>query len=165
MNSNERPTGLDRRGVLLMAGGLIGASALSGSAFAQATPPSFPITDDYHRARLAITKGLDPKRGRIALDIPRLAESGNSVTMKVTVASPMTAADHVREIVVLSERNPIAEIARFKLSPRSGRAELTTNIRLATTQHVHAFAVMSDGTVWTADSEVIVLLAACIDGA
>ena len=150
--------------MLRLLGLAAGSAALPATAFAQAEAPTFPITDEYRRARLAASKGRQPKQGRILLDIPRLAESGNSAATKVTVASTMTPTDNVREILILSERNPITEIARFTLTPRSGRAEVQTNIRLATTQNVHAFAEMSDGSVWTASTEVVVLLAACIDG-
>ena len=161
MSEHEPDSGMNRRNLLGLAGGLA-AAIVALPADAQA--PAYPISQMYRDARAAIAAGRELKRGRIALDIPRLAESGNSVAMKVTVASPMTAKDHVREIVILSERNPVTEIARFKLTPRAGRAEVQTNIRLATTQNVHAFALMSDGSVWTADTEVVVLLAACIDG-
>lgn len=166
MQKDDLTIVISRRDLLLLGAGLAGGVAASGVAAlpAAAQVPAYPVSEMYRAARATIANGRELKRGRILLDIPRLAESGNSVATKITVSSPMTAADHVREIVILSERNPVTEIARFKLGPRSGKAEVATNIRLATTQNVHAFAVMSDGSVWTADTEVVVLLAACIDG-
>jgi sulfur-oxidizing protein SoxY len=123
-----------------------------------------PVSELYLAARSDLARGRPIREGRVTLDVPRLAESGNSVPLKVVVASPMTAADHVTRIHILSEQNPIARIATFRLGPRAGRAEVATNIRLATTQNIHAIAEMSDGSLWEAASEVVVLLAACLDG-
>jgi len=101
--------------------------------------------------------------GRVALKIPELAENGNAVGMMVEVQSPMTAADHVKTIHILSEKNPLVDVVRFHLGPRAGRARVATNIRLATTQRVVALAEMSDGSLWQGDASVIVTLAACVD--
>src|SRR4029453_6519901 len=88
------------------------------------------------------------KIGRVKLTLPPLAESGNSVPLKVQVESPMTAADYVQSIHIFSEKNPRPTIARFHLSPRVGRAEVSARIRLAGTQQVVAVAVMNDGSCW-----------------
>ncbi len=104
-----------------------------------------------------------PKTGRVKLTLPPLAESGNSVPLKVQVESPMIATNHVTSIHIFSERNPRPVIARFHLGPRSGKAEVSTRIRLAGTQQVVALAVMSDGSAWLGTAEVVVTAAACID--
>lgn len=120
-------------------------------------------TSDLLDAIAKITKGNPAKVGRVALKIPELAENGNAVGMTVEVQSPMTAADHVKTIHILSEKNPLVDIVRFHLGPRAGRARVSTNIRLANTQRVVALAEMSDGTIWQGDANVLVTLAACID--
>lgn len=104
-----------------------------------------------------------PRPGRIELDIAPLVENGNAVPITVRVDSPMSAADHVREIVVFNERNPQPDVLRCTLTPASGRAEVSARIRLATTQHLVALARMSDGSVWQHTVEVIVTLAACLE--
>jgi sulfur-oxidizing protein SoxY len=76
----------------------------------------------------------------------------------------MTAADHVREIAVFTEKNPQLDVVRFHLGPANGRAEVATRIRLATSQHVVALARLSDGSVWQHSVDVLVTLAACIEG-
>ncbi len=48
-----------------------------------------------------------PRADGIALEVPQLSENGNSVDIAVKVASPMTAADHVTAIHILSEKNPV----------------------------------------------------------
>jgi len=148
--------GIDRRTVI--AG--LGAAVVALPRGAKAEGPS----DLFRAAERELAKGRTIRDGRVVLDIPRLAENGNSVAVAVSVDSPMTAADHVRTIHLLSERNPIAVIGRFHLGPRAGRAEVKTYVRLATTQNVHAIAEMSDGSLWRAQGESVVLLAACLDG-
>ena len=110
-----------------------------------------------------LTKGAAVKTGRVAIVMPELAENGNTVAMTVTVESPMTAADHVKAIHIIADKNPIARVVSFHLGPRSGRAKVAANIRLATTQVVTALAEMSDGQFWSGTQEVIVTLAACLD--
>jgi sulfur-oxidizing protein SoxY len=106
----------------------------------------------------------EPKPGRVNLEAPQLAENGQSVRIQVSVDSPMTAEDHVKTITVFSEKNPIATVIRFHLGPRSGRARVATNIRLAASQRIIAVASMSDGTHWSGEANVVVTLAACLDG-
>ncbi len=101
--------------------------------------------------------------GRVKLDIPPLVENGNSVPLAVTVESLMTPANHVRRIAVFNEKNPQPNVTTFHLTPRSGRAHVTTRIRLADSQAIVAIAELSDGTFWSAQADVIVTLAACIE--
>lgn len=105
-----------------------------------------------------------PRRGRVKLELPVLADNGNSVPMKVSVESPMTEADHVKSIRLLSERNPEREMAVFHLGPRAGAAEVSSRVRLAGSQVVTAIAEMSDGSQWMDTAHVQVTLSACVDG-
>jgi sulfur-oxidizing protein SoxY len=86
------------------------------------------------------------------------------VPVVVRVESPMTPADHVREIVLFNERNPQRDVLRCQLTPANGRAEVGTRIRLATSQQLVALARLSDGSVWMHSADVLVTLAACIEG-
>lgn len=103
------------------------------------------------------------RSGRVTLDIAPLVENGNTVPVTVSVDSPMTEADHVRSIAIFNERNPQHEVAMFQLSPRNGRAVVSTRIRLATSQQLVAIARMNDGSCWQARVDVVVTLAACIE--
>jgi sulfur-oxidizing protein SoxY len=107
--------------------------------------------------------GAQAQTGRIKLDLPPLVENGNSVPLTVAVESPMTVGEHVRRIAVFNEKNPQPSVATFHLTPRSGRANVTTRIRLADSQKIVAIAELSDGTFWSAQADVIVTLAACIE--
>ena len=97
------------------------------------------------------------------IELPELAENGNSVPLKLTVDSPMTPADHVKMLYVFSEKNPVSNVVRFHLGPRSGVARVQTSIRLAATQRITAVARMSDGSLWSGAADVIVTQAACLD--
>jgi sulfur-oxidizing protein SoxY len=110
-----------------------------------------------------LTLGAPVRHARVLLELPLLIENGNSVPMKVTVESPMTAQDHVRVIHLISEKNPVRHMASFHLGPRAGRAEIQSRIRLAGSQRVVALAQMSDGTFWADVRSTLVTLSACID--
>jgi sulfur-oxidizing protein SoxY len=110
-----------------------------------------------------VTKGAPVSKGRVKLEMPLLADNGNSVSMSVRVESPMTQADHVRAIHLISERNPETRMASFHLGPRAGSAEITSRVRLAGSQRVVALAEMSDGSFWMDTANVVVTLSACVD--
>jgi sulfur-oxidizing protein SoxY len=110
-----------------------------------------------------ITQGATVREGRVKLEIPRLADNGHSVPLKVSVESPMNAAEYVRSITLLSERNPRPLMATFHLGPKAGRAMVSTRVRLNGTQRVLALAQLSDGSYWSAGAEVEVTESACLD--
>lgn len=110
------------------------------------------------------TGGVEVRAGRVAMDISPLVENGNTVPLSVVVDSPMTEADHVRAIAVFNERNPQPHVITVRLGPRSGRAILATHIRLATSQTLLAVAALSDGSFWSDRAQVVVTLAACVEG-
>ena len=103
------------------------------------------------------------REGKVTLDVPPLVENGNTVPLTVSVASPMTADDHVKAIHVFNEKNPQPHVFNAWLSPANGRAVVATRIKLADAQKVVAIAETSKGEFWTAHAEVIVTIAACIE--
>ncbi|GAB5457847.1 MAG: SoxY-related AACIE arm protein [Henriciella sp.] len=100
--------------------------------------------------------------GKVTLRLPPISENGYSVPLTVAVDSPMTGADHVNQIVIFSPRNPLPNIARFKLSAQSGKAEIATRVRLSGTQALTAIAETNDGRLWRGSAETVVTLAACV---
>ena len=110
-----------------------------------------------------VTGGAEVKKGRVKLDIPPLSENGNTVATTVTVESPMTAKDYVKAIHLFAEKNPQPNIISVHLGPRSGKAAVSTRIRLADTQTVTAIAEMSDGSFWQDTGDVIITLGACLE--
>lgn len=141
---------------------IIGAGAAAGLAMLPQAGRATPEMRD--EALAALTKGAPVKDGRVTLTVPAVAENGLSVYTTIAVESPMTEADHVRAIHILSEKNPIAHLMSFHLGPRAGLAKVSTNMRLGASQQVTALAEMSDGSFWRDRKDVIVTIAACIDG-
>ncbi len=115
-------------------------------------------------AAIARVTGSKPvQKGRVKLEVPPLVDNGNAVAISVAVDSPMTEANHVKEIHIFSERNPEPVILSMKLGPRSGRAAAATRVRLADTQTLVAIAAMSDGTFWSGSAQTVVTIAACLE--
>ena len=154
MSSNRPQTGASRRQVLAAGAG---AFSLLVVGPARGTPEAMA------EAVKAFTGGAELRKGKVALEIPALVENGNSVPLKVSVESPMTAQDYVKAIAVFNEKNPQPNVANFHLSPRAGRAVVSTRIRVADTQHITAVAQMSDGSFWSTSAEVVVTLPACVE--
>jgi sulfur-oxidizing protein SoxY len=109
----------------------------------------------------AFTGGKQAAEGKVTLDLPEIAENGNTVPMTVTVESPMNEQSHVTEVLVLADGNPNAGVATFHFSPASGVAEANTRIRLATTQNIIAIARMNDGSFAMATKQVKVTIGGC----
>ena len=145
---------------------LIDTAALAGAAGIW-LPPTGPASATPASMRAAIRKvvGEAPvTKGRLKIDLPPLIENGNAVSLTVAVESPMTVEDHVKAIHVFTEKNPQPNVISVQLGPRAGRATFSSRIRLADSQKVIAIAQMSDGSFWSDEIEVIVTLAACLEG-
>lgn len=136
--------------------------ALCALPFAPARAADAPA-ESVEAMVLKVTGGASVKAGRVKLDIPLLADNGNSVSLKVSVESPMTAANYVKSIHLYAARNPRPNIANYYLGPRAGRAQVSTRIRLGGTQRVLAVAALSDGSFWSGTADVVVTLSACYD--
>ena len=144
----------DRRRFLISCSALVLAPTL---AQAQQNPQREALLRD-------VSRGSPVRIGRVVVDTPTLADNGHSVPLRITVDSPMTAADHVRRITILAERNPRPVVASYALGPYSGRAEIVTRIRVADIQDVIAVAEVSDGSFWMGSAHVIVTELACLEG-
>jgi sulfur-oxidizing protein SoxY len=151
------PTDLDleRRRLLRAAGGAALVVALR--------PARGDAPPELDAAIRAFADGAPVQAGRIALEVAPLVENGNAVPVTVSVQSPMTEAEHVREIAIFNEKNPQRDVIVCHLGPRAGRARVGTRIRLATSQRLVALARLSDGSVWQDAVDVIVTLAACVE--
>jgi sulfur-oxidizing protein SoxY len=121
------------------------------------------LTPELAAVIKAFTRNAALTEGKVEFEIAELIDNGNTIPITITVDSPMTVANHVTEISIFNERNPQREVANFKLSKYSASAEVSTRIRLATSQKLVALARMNDGSCWSKTVEVIVTLAACLE--
>ena len=146
---------------------LIDTAALAGAVGIWLPLATGPASATPASMRAAIRKvvGEAPvTKGRLKIDLPPLIENGNAVSLTVAVESSMTVEDHVKAIHVFTEKNPQPNVISVQLGPRAGRATFSSRIRLADSQKVIAIAQMSDGSFWSDEIEVIVTLAACLEG-
>ena len=103
------------------------------------------------------------KKERVSLSLPMLADNGDMVPLSLKIDSPMTEASHITHVYLISQRNPVPLIAKFVMGPWSGRADLSTRVRLSGNQNVIALARLSDGNFIYDVQEVVVTEAACVD--
>ena len=52
------------------------------------------------------TGGKEPAQGKITIDLPEIAENGNTVPLNITVDAPMTAESYVSDVLVVADGNP-----------------------------------------------------------
>ena len=103
------------------------------------------------------------KKERVTLSLPMLADNGHMVPLSLKIDSPMTEASHITHVYLISQRNPVPLMAKFVMGPWSGRADLSTRVRLSGNQSVIALARLSDGNFIYDVQEVVVTEAACVD--
>ena len=107
------------------------------------------------------TGGKTAEKGKISIELPEIAENGNTVPLSISVDAPMTADNHVSDVLVVAEGNPNPGVATFHFTPLSGKAEAQTRIRLATTQNIVVVAKTSKGEFFTGQRLVKVTIGGC----
>ncbi len=153
---------INRRKALLglsVCTGAIAAISLGPVPAASAVPEMPEWLQTLVRDRLGRSDFVE---GRVVLEMPNRADTGLSVPLTVSVPdSPMTESDYVKSLHVFSTRNPQPLISDYYFTPRSGVAKVSQRIRLAQTQHIYGFAIMSDESAWMLARHVTVTLGAC----
>jgi len=144
---------ITRRGALVLGAGL--TLTLIAADKGAATPAEA----DAEIAKF--TGGAAAEAGKIAIDLPEIAENGNTVPLSIKVDSAMTANDYVSEIRVVADGNPFPGIVRFHLTPMAGRAEVATRIRLNSTENVIVIAKTSTGKFYMDRKVVKVTVGGC----
>ncbi len=157
--------GVSRR-ALLQALGCLGVSAVlgaPGSAQGQgnlgALQPEEKV--DATLRRLFGGRPVKDGSGMVKLDMPLIAENGAVVPITIEVQSPMTPANYVKSVYIISDKNRRPMNAKFSLSPEMGAAVIGTNLRLGETTDVRAVVELNDGTLLTAKQEVKVTVGGC----
>ncbi len=158
MSTKQALSALTRREALLLAAGATMVAA-GGVVLKSGTANA-----DEKMTNEAIMKLIGDKKptdGKITLELPQIAENGNTVPVGVNVESPMTADNYVKSVHLFAEGNPAPDVASLHFTPMSGKASAATRMRLAGTQNVVAVAEMSDGSVFRTQQEVKVTIGGC----
>lgn len=100
--------------------------------------------------------GRPLREGRVQLEVAPLVENGNAVPVTLRCEGAVRMA-------LVAPQNPVVEIVSFRAGPFA-KPEVSTRIRLATTQTLVALAETADGQFWQQPVRVMVTLAACIEG-
>ena len=129
--------------------------ALGAACFALVRP-LFAAPATLDAAIAEFTRGAKITSEKVKFDIAELIDNGNAVAITVSVNSPMTATNYVTAIAIFNEKNPQRDVAKFKLTPLAGRAQVSARIRLATSQKLVAIAEMNDGSFYSQSVDVIV---------
>lgn len=144
-----------RRRALLA--GAVALPLVSLRAHAQIAGPEVPAYNAFLSGRVAQT-------GRLVLDIPRIADNGNLVPVRIAMPGPFAAGAEVRSLHLFSEKNPVPQMAAFHFPVPQPRVEVESRVRLAGTQRLAAVATLADGTLHAAFADVVITLSACVDG-
>jgi sulfur-oxidizing protein SoxY len=155
MRNRRKSMTLTRRQALALGAGSAALIVMGWTEAALATPQA--TADDIAK----FTGGKTAEAGKVSIEMPEIAENGNTVPLSVSVDAPMTAADHVTDVLVVAEGNPNPGVITFHFTPQSGKAEASTRIRLATTQKIIVVAKTSTGKFYTANKLVKVTIGGC----
>jgi sulfur-oxidizing protein SoxY len=99
--------------------------------------------------------------GKVKLDVPQIAENGLVVPINIDVESAMTDKDFVKAVHVWADGNPSPGVLSYKFTPQAGKASASARMRLAQTQNILCIAEMSDGTLYSAKTQVKVTIGGC----
>jgi sulfur-oxidizing protein SoxY len=126
-----------------------------GTASAQDKPPTF---DELYNKIVGDKK---PEEGKVSIDLPEIAENGNTVPYTVAIDNPMSDSDFVKAIHIFAPGNPGPSIATFYFTPLSGAAKVSSRMRLAKTQDIVAVAELSNGSMLVGKRTVKVTIGGC----
>jgi sulfur-oxidizing protein SoxY len=149
---------VDRRNFLL---GASAAAAVAGLLSLNGTARAQDAAVSMEEALKKVLGEAKPSEGKIALEIPEIAENGNTVPFTMSVESPMTETDYVKAMHIFAPANPQVDIATFSFTPASGKAAVSSRMRLAKTQEIVAIAELSDKKFLLAKRTVKVTIGGC----
>jgi sulfur-oxidizing protein SoxY len=150
---------IGRRDVLIGGAAAVALGLLlGGKAQAQTADKAAASIDDALKGIMGDAKPVD---GKITLDLPEIAENGNTVPFTLSADSPMTDQQYVKALHILAAGNPQLDVAIFSFTPLAGKASVTSRMRLAKSQDVYAVAALSDGKFLVAKRMVKVTIGGC----
>lgn len=158
MKQPMRSQALDRRQFVFGATAATAVTAFltrTGSAAAQ------DKAQGWEDALKKIVGDATPTEAKVAIDMPEIAENGNTVPFGISVESPMTDKDYVKAVHVISTGNPQPDVATFRFTPLSGKAAVSGRMRLGKTQDIIAVAEASDGKFYLGKRAVKVTIGGC----
>lgn len=100
----------------------------------------------------------------LRVEVAELVDNGNDVPVRLLVDLPPGSPLRLKAVALWAWGNPQPLVLQAEWPQGALRGELATRIRLATSQRLTALARLSDGTVRRGEAQVVVTLAACVEG-
>lgn len=131
---------------------------------AQSSGPGFPLPDESVESTIKRLFGHRTfQRGddKMKLELPLIAEDGGNVAVTVESSLPVSGPAAVSSIYIIADKNRRPLLAKFSFTADSGRAFVSTAVRLATSTDVRAVAEMNDGGLFVVSKHVRVTISGC----
>ncbi len=152
MNATRRTliarAGWSATGATLALAGL-GAGLLPLAAWAQIKSGDNPDASEiWKKVRFSLfeTRPIEAAKGdELVLEAPVRAEDAAIVPIAIKTRLPQTASSYVDKLYLIIDNNPSPISAIFSFTPRSGRADIETRVRVDEYSFVRAIAEMNDG--------------------
>src|SRR2546430_17530095 len=159
MNARLSRRPMSRRRLLQSAGAWALASPLLAAASAALAQqmPAIPALTSF-------LAGRSPRWEHLRLELPALADNGQAVPMRLTMAGPFAPGTALKSIHLYSEVNPVPEMAVFEFPSPPPKVEIDSSVRLAGSQRAVAAAILRNGGLFAAGVGGIVTIAARIHG-
>jgi sulfur-oxidizing protein SoxY len=120
--------------------------AAAATAYGQEPDPEASPIWQKVRADLFTGARIAPGDGVVSLDAPARAQDAATVPIVIRAQFPQAAERYIDKIWLIVDNNPSPVAAVFQFTPRSGRADIETRIRVEQYTHVRAIAATNDGT-------------------
>jgi sulfur-oxidizing protein SoxY len=134
----------------LVVAAALAAGTMAGAAPQQPTddPQASPI---WQKVQASLFEGRTVRSapaGLLSLDVPARATDAALVPIAIRARLPAGSSAHVTRLILVIDANPSPISAIFQLSPRNGRAEVETRVRIDDYSFVRAIAETSDGQLY-----------------
>ncbi len=93
-------------------------------------------------------KTVEKSPDLIRLEAPKRAESGAQVPLSFSIGQPLTAEHYYKNVYVLVGVNPVPLVGIFHFTAASGKAEISTRIRLERDSYIHVVAEDNHGKLY-----------------
>lgn len=142
----------------------LGLGLLSPAVLAQtSTAPALTGANPAEILRIsnAFSRGAQPLKQGLKLELPVLGDNPASVPVKAKVELPMTPTSYCEAMIVIAEGNPHPLACSFEFTAHAGTAEVGIRLRLIQSQAIQVLARMNDGRVLVARQNISVTAGSC----
>jgi sulfur-oxidizing protein SoxY len=132
------------------------AAFAAATALAHAQVPDPDASAVWQKVHADVFAGarIEPGDGVIALEVPARAQDAAVVPLAIRAGFAQSPQRFIEKVWLVVDNNPTPVAAVFQFTPRSGRADIETRIRVEQYTHVRAIAATNDGSLYMASRYV-----------